>query len=206
MYVENGQSVTIADVVVDSIVVYGGGQITATNVRVNGSVVVLPQVGAAVTKMHLTNSAVHAGLTINVVDSAGSLFWGGEVPVDVLVSGTWVFHPQGDGQYHTEALAGFGWPSGAKFLNSSFVQQGPFNGTATGTINWHGTDTVFDGCNFGWDADTAAYYTVYVEGRNNVVRNSILAVGMADFVYPNSSPRASYSGNVDAGTGAGLNL
>jgi hypothetical protein len=193
--VSNGQSVSLTDVIVDGIVVNGGGSVTATNVRVNGSVVVLPQVGAPMTKLHLTDSAVTNGLTINVVDSAGSLHWATEVPVDVVVSGSWVNHPQGNGDYHTEALAGFGMPRGAKFYNSSFIQQGPFNGTATGTTNWHGADTIMDGNHFGWEGSPAAYYTVYVEGRNNVVRNSTFDKGLADYIYPNSSPKATYTNN-----------
>jgi len=192
--------------VVDSIVIHGGGQLTATNVRVTGSVVVLPQVGKATTKLHLINSAVHSGLTINVVDGGGNLYWGGEVPVDVNISGSWIHHPQGDGAYHTEAVAGFGWPRGARFTNTAIIQSGPFNATATATINWHGADTVFDNVYFGWRNGVAAYFTIYVEGRNNVVKNSKLQNGMAGYVYPDSSPKATYSGNVDADSGARINL
>ncbi len=202
--VYNGQSVTLTDVVADGIVVYGGGQVTVTNVRITGSVVVLPMTGAATTKVHITDSAIHAGMTVNVVDSGGSLYWGGETPVDLIVSGSWIHHPQGDGSYHTEALAGFGWPRGARFTGSTIVQDGPFNGTATATVNWHGADTVFDGDHFTWGSGTAAYFTVYVEGRNNVVKSSTLEVGLADYVYPSSSPMATYTYNVDATTGESI--
>jgi hypothetical protein len=194
-------SQSISDVVVDSIVVHGGGQLTATNVRVTGSIAVIPRLGTPTTKLHLTNSAVHAGLTINAVDGAGNLYWGGEVPVDVAVTGSWIHHPQGDGQYHTEALAGFGWPRGARFTNTAFIQAGPFNATATATTNWHGADTTFDGCYFGWTAGTAAYFTVYIEGRNNTVTNSRLEPGLAGHIYPNSSPHATYTNTTDALTG-----
>lgn len=197
---------TLSDVVVDSIFVHGGGQLTATNVKVNGSVVLTPEVGKPKSKLHLLNSTVNAGVTINAIDSAGNLYWGGEVPVDVLIQNTWVNHPQGGGSDHTEALAGFGWPSGARFINSTFIQTGPFNGTATATINWHGTDSTFDGCTFGWSSGVAAYFTVYVEGRNNVVRNSVMEKGMAGYVYPDSTPKASYSGTVDAGTRQAVSL
>lgn len=197
-------SMVISDVVVDSIVVHAGGQLSASNVQVNGSVVVLPVQGAPTAGLHLTNSTVFAGMTVNAIDGAGNLYWG-EVPVDVVVSGSWIRHPQGDGSYHTEALAGFGMPRGARFINTTFVQEGPFNGTATATINWHGADSVFDGCTFSWANGVAAYYTVYVEGRNNVVRNSRLERGMAGYIYPNSAPPAVYTGNVDAGTGAAVN-
>ncbi len=197
-----GENVTISDVITDGIIVHGGGSVTATNVRVNGSVVVIPELGKPVSRLHLTNAAVTNGITINAIDSGGTLYWGGEIPVDVAVSDSWIRHPQGGGSDHTEALAGFGFPRGATFTNTSFIQSGPFNGTATATINWHGADTTFDGNYFGWSDGTAAYYTVYVEGRNNVVRNSRLEAGLASFVYPDSSPPARYVGNTDAGTGA----
>lgn len=199
-------SMTVNDVIADSVIVRAGGQLTATNITVNGSVVVMPSAGGATTKLHLNNANVSAGMTVNVVDGAGSLFWGGEVPVDIQVSNSWISHPQGDGSFHTEALAGFGLPRGAKFTNTTFVQAGPFNGTATATINWHGADTVFDGCRFTWSSGVAAYYTVYVEGRNNVVRNSVMEKGMAGYVYPNSSPKAAYSGNTDANSQQALAL
>lgn len=199
-------SMTVNDVIADSVIVRAGGQLTATNITVNGSVVVMPSVGGATTKLHLNNANVSAGMTVNVVDGAGSLFWGGEVPVDIQVSNSWISHPQGDGSFHTEALAGFGLPRGARFTNTTFVQAGPFNGTATATINWHGADTVFDGCRFTWSSGVAAYYTVYVEGRNNVVRNSVMEKGMAGYVYPNSSPKAAYSDNTDANSQQALAL
>jgi hypothetical protein len=197
----------LTDVVVGSIFVHPGGQLTATNVRVTGTVVVLPQVGAAKTKTHLINSAIHGGITINVMDAGGNLYWGGEVPVDVLVRGSWIYYHQGDFARgdHTEAVAGFGWPQGARFEHSSFVQQGPNNYTATATMNWHGTDTVFDTIWFDWDGPAAAFFTVYVEGRNNVVRNSYMAP-TGGYVYPDSRPHATYSNNRDLYTGAALSL
>lgn len=199
--------VNLTDVVVGSIFVYPGGQLTATNVRVTGTVVVLPQVGGAKVKTHLINSSVHRGITINVTDSGGNLYWGSEVPVDVLVRGSWIYYPQGNfaNGDHTEAVAGFGWPQGARFERSSFVQAGPLNHTATATINWHGTDTVFDTIWFDWDGPAAAYFTVYVEGRNNVVKNSFFAPA-SGYVYPDSRPHATYTNNRDIRTGALLNL
>jgi hypothetical protein len=200
--VEANRSLTLTDVVADSILVWGGGQLTATNIRVTGSLVVFPRVNGNLTKLSLTNSAVHDGLTINTTDSQGNLYWGSEVPVNVLVSGAWINRSQGSGSDHTEALAGFGWPRGARFENTTFVQVGPFNGTATAVINWHGADSVFTGCNFIWSNGKAAYYTLYVEGRNNLVTNSRLDKGLSSYVYPSSSPKATYTSNRDASTGA----
>lgn len=204
--VSDGQSVTLTDVIADRLVVHGGGQLTATRVRVEGAVVVVPQVGVAPSKLHLTDSAVTSGMTVNASDSRGNLYWSGNVPVDIVVSGSWIHHPHGSGPSHTEALAGFGWPTGARFIHSTFIQDGPHNDTATATINWHGTNSLFDGCYFGWANSTAAYFTIYVEGNGNTVRNSALEIGLADYVFPDSSPRATYTGNTDATSGALLAL
>jgi len=197
----------LSDVEVGSIFVRPGGQLTATNVRVTGTIVVESRVGAAKTKAHLTNVAAHRGMVVNVQDSVGNLHWGGEVPVDVVVRDSFLYYPQGNlaNGDHTEALAGFGWPQGARFEHTSMVQQGPMNGTATATINWHGTDTVFDTVWFDWDGPAAAHFTVYVEGRNNVVRNSYFA-STGGYVYPGSSPQATYTNNRDLHSGASLNL
>jgi hypothetical protein len=199
--VSNGDNVVLTDVVASSIFVRSGGKLTATNVKVTGGVYVLPTVGAPIAKFHLTNSAVHKMMTVSVVDSSGNLYWGSDVPVDVKVTGSWLHYPQGGGTDHTEALAGFGWPSGATFTNTSFVQSGPFNGTATATINWHGTNTIFDNSYFLWESGTAAHYTVYIAGANNIVRNSRLEKGLSGYVFPNSTPKATYTNNVDAKTG-----
>lgn len=199
--VNNGDDVTLTDVVASSIYVRSGGKLTATNVRVTGGVYVMPTAGAPIAKLHLTNSAVHKMMTVNVHDASGNLYWGGNVPVDVKVTGSWLHYPQGSGTDHTEALAGFGWPSGATFTNTTFVQSGPYNNTATATINWHGANTIFDGCHFLWESGTAAYFTVYVTGANNLVRNSQLQRGLAGYVFPDSNPKATYTNNVDATTG-----
>ena len=197
----------LTDVVLDSIIIYPGGQLTARNIRVTGSLVVLPETGAPVTKVHLIDSAVHSGTTINVSTPNGVLDLNNEVPVDIFVSGSWLNHPHDATKtWHTEAVAGFGRPQGARFINTAFIQEGPFNGTATAAINWHGADTVFDGCYFGYTGGTAAYYTVYVEGRNNIVKNSTFAVGLAGYVYPDSNPKATYSGIVDAAGGAPVHI
>ncbi|MEZ5267946.1 MAG: hypothetical protein R2789_05030 [Microthrixaceae bacterium] len=87
------------------------------------------------------------------------------------------------------------------FINDTFIQDGPFNGTATATINWHGDNTTFDGCYFGWNGQIAAWFTVYVEGTNNVVRNSHLEAARAGYIYPDSTPPATYNNNTDPQTG-----
>jgi hypothetical protein len=198
--IEVSGPMTLRDVETDTIVVHAGARLNATNVRVRGALVVLPEVGEATTSLHVEDSAVHLGLVVNVVDDAGDLDWDGEAPVDIRVSDSWIHHPQGEGDDHTEALAGFGWPRGAHFEDTAFVQSGPFNGTATATVNWHGAESVFDECWFGWEDGIAAYYTVYVDGRDNVVRASRFERGLGGFVYPDSPNPAAYEGNADAVT------
>ena len=128
------------------------------------------------------------------------------VPVDIEVSNSWIRHPQGSGSDHTQALAGFGWPTGATFEHTTFRLQGPMNGTGTAPVFWHGQDTLFDDCYFGYEDGVGSYYTVYVRGTDNLVRNSSFEKGAASYIYPNSShPMATYTGNVDAHTGAPVN-
>lgn len=195
-------TVRLDDVVARSIVVHAGGRLEATNVTVEGSVVVLPEVGAATTRVHLTDALVLGGMVVNVIDGAGNLYWGEPVDVDLVVSGSFVYERQGRPAAgdHTEALAGFGWPAGARFVRTAFVQQGPDNGTATAAVNWHGVDSVFDGCWFAWHGPVAASFTVYVEGRGNVVRNSSFARS-GGYVYPDSNPQATYAANHDLASG-----
>ncbi len=203
--VEAGQSKNLSNVIVDSIIVRAGGELFADHIKVTGSVVLLPQMGVAPATLRMKSSSVYAGITINAVDAAGNLDWNNDVPVDVVVEDSWIRHPQGSGTDHTEALAGFGWPKGAQFIRATFIQLGPFNATATTTINWHGVNTVFDGCYFGWgDQGVAAYYTVYVEGSNNIVKNSRMEKGQADYIYPDSDPKATYQNNVDAVSDAAI--
>jgi hypothetical protein len=142
---------------------------------------------------------------VNAIDSAGNLAWGTHVPVDLVVRDGFIYHPQGPNgsPVHTEALAAFGWPKGAKFIRTAFVQAGPNNGTATATINWHGADTTFDRCVFLWRGAPAAYYATYIEGPRNVVRNSFFSPG-SGYDYPNSSPRATFVGSRRLGDGAAI--
>ena len=191
----------IDQAIVSRLEVHPGGTIIATNVRVEGAVVVVPRPGQAITKLHLDNVAVTNGMTVNVTSGSG-LYWGAPVPVDIKVSNSWIRHPQGSGSDHTQALAGFGYPTGATFTNTTFILDGPFNGTGTAPVFWHGQDTTFDNCYFGVDKGLASYYTVYVRGANNLVRNSTFEKAKGGYIYPNSDkPMATYVGNVDAHTG-----
>ena len=195
----------IDQAIVSRLEVHPGGTIIATNVRVEGAVVVVPRPGQAITKLHLDNVAVTNGMTVNVTSGSG-LYWGSAVPVDIRVADSWIRHPQGSGSDHTQALAGFGWPTGATFEHTTFRLQGPMNGTGTAPVFWHGQDTLFDDCYFGYEDGVGSYYTVYVRGTDNLVRNSSFEKGAASYIYPNSShPMATYTGNVDAHTGAPVN-
>jgi hypothetical protein len=194
------EDVVVADAVIESVTVKPGGHLRATNVRVIGSVLVSTARDEPA-GLELVASAVHGGLTVHGVDADGELEWDEVLPVDLEVTGSWIHHPQGEEAAHTEALAGFGWPQGARFDGTTFVQSGPFNGTATAVVNWHGHDTTFDGCYFGWADGVAAYYTLYVDGPGNVVRRSHARRGLADYVYPDSSVTARYPDLVDLDTG-----
>lgn len=104
---------------------------------------------------------------------------------------------------HTEALHVGDYGTGYRFTNVAFIQGGgPLaNSGVTATINFHGNDTIFDGCWFIWEGETPAYFTAYIDGQNTVVKNSWFASAPAGYVYPDSSYRATYENNRDIQTG-----
>jgi len=108
---------------------------------------------------------------------------------------------------HTEALHVADYGVGNKFTNVAFVQQGgPLaNSGVTATINYHGTNAVFDGCWFLWDGPTPAYYAVYIDGPGNVVKNSWFGSG-AGYAYPYpSGKQAIFINNRNVDTGQLIN-
>lgn len=109
---------------------------------------------------------------------------------------------------HTEALHLGDYGTGYRFTNVSFVQQGGSleNSGVTSTINFHGNDTIFDGCWFIWDGEVPAYYTVYIDGTNVVVKNSYFQKGAGNYVYPDSTTQATYINNRDFDTNQLLSL
>ena len=202
VHIPAGQTRTISQAVTDGIVVWPGANVTLTNVEAHGEVYVMSRHGDPTTRFRMTDSAAYNGMRVNTVDASENLDWGHQVYGDIRVDDSWIWYPQGSGTQHTEALSSFGWPSGTVFEHTSFIQQGPFNGTATATVNWHGVNTLFDDCYFGWQDGVAAWYTVYVAGSNNVVRNSTMEKGLGSWIYPDSTPPATYVGNTDAASGA----
>ena len=201
VHVGPGETRTITQAVTDGIVVWPGANVMLDHIEAHGEIYVMARHGDATTRFRMTDSAAYNGMRVNTVDASENLDWGHQVYGDIRVDDSWIWYPQGSGTQHTEALSSFGWPSGTVFEHTSFIQQGPFNGTATATVNWHGVNTLFDDCYFGWSDGIAAWYTVYVEGSGNVVRNSLFEQARGGYIYP-SNPPATYIGNVDAVTGA----
>ena len=119
---------------------------------------------------------------------------------------------------HVEAMHIAGAGQGYSFTNTRFIQEGPVNGTQTGSVFVHAGRTTFDGCWFddGEQGVSNAYnYTVYFYGtgpgaRQNVVKNSAIEKGLSDYVYPDTPPdpviHATYVNNRDFHTGATLSL
>lgn len=207
IHVYSGEVRDFTDTVINSIFVHPGGQVTIKNSKIEGAVFAYAEKSSKKTKLHISDSSVFGGLRADVITSSGNLDWS-EVPIDLVVSGTYIYHPQGNRANgdHTEAVAGFGWPKGARFERSTFVQQGPMNYTATGTINWSGVDTVFDTIWFDWTDGTAAFWTTYIKGRNNVVKNSYFAKGLGDgYAFSDDGTPATYINNRDLKTGQILN-
>lgn len=202
VHVGPGETRTITQAVTDGIVVWPGANVMLDHIEAHGEIYVMNRHGDPTTRFRMTNSAARNGMRVNTVDASENIDWAHQVYGDIVVSNSWLWYPQGSGTQHTEALSSFGWPSGAVFNHVSFIQQGPFNGTATAAINWHGVNTTFNGCYFGWQDGVAAWYTVYVAGSNNVVRNSTMEKGLGSWIYPDSTPPATYVGNTDAASGA----
>lgn len=202
--VRAGETRTISESVISGITVYPGGSLTLENVKITGWTYIMSRYGDGTTKFHMDNSSISGGMRVTTVDSSENLDWNHQVYGDVEVNDSWIRYPQGSGTQHTEALSSFGWPDGSVFNHTTFIQDGPFNGTATATINWHGVNTVFDNCYFGWQNGVAAWYTVYVAGSNNIVRNSSMESGRGSYIYPDSSPAATYINNIDAFTGSAI--
>jgi hypothetical protein len=141
-------------------------------------------------------------------DCAGTTF-GLVREMPVTVTDTLFVHPQGSPPSHTEALHVAGTGQGYRFINTRFVQKGPFNGSQTGALFFHGGDSTFESVWFDYDGSAAAYYTVYIFGRgpgaeDNVVRNSAIQNGKSFYIYPVSNDGltpATYEGNRDLASG-----
>lgn len=137
-------------------------------------------------------------------DCAGTTF-GLVREMPVTVTNSLFVHPQGSPPSHTEALHVAGTGQGYRFVNTRFVQEGPFNGSQTGALFFHGGSSTFESCWFDYQGSAAAYYTVYVYGRgpgaaDNVVRNSAIQNGMSTYIYPVATEGltpATYVGNRD---------
>jgi hypothetical protein len=98
-----------------------------------------------------------------------------------------------DKRSHTEAIMVMGTGTGYRFENVRFTQDGPYNGTQTGAINFSGADSRFDNVWFDFGGTPkAAYYTVYITGTDNVVNRCSIERGLASSVYPESEVHAQY--------------
>jgi hypothetical protein len=216
---EVAEPMTISDVVVaGNVLVRPGADLVLDHVEVEGTIVFVVAPFQPKTKLH-ADGVVASGLYATTTTNGGDVYDldykgpGSEVPAELVVTNSYFNNPPAAPPDHTEALAGFGWIKGARFVNTAFIQQGPNNLTQTAAVNWHGSDTVFERCYFGWDpsGEPAAFYAVYVSGPRNVVRDSEMEIGMdgGGYIYPDpdkGGDPASYSGNVDAFSGDPVTL
>jgi len=198
-----GEVQTFIDVICDGIRVWPGGSLTITNVLCTGWCYVTTG-SHGMTTFHADGCAFPGAMRIDNVDAQGNHNPGTPSPIDALITRSWIRHPQAtDPAAHTEALSGFGFPTGIIVRDTTLVQDGPFNGTATGAMNLHGRNALFERCYFGYQNGVAAHYTVYLTGEGNVVRDSEIEIGLSGHVYPASdqNPPAAYINVVDAQTG-----
>jgi hypothetical protein len=178
--------------------------ITITRTDILGSMVLVSPA-----RLRMERSYVSAGaMWAPCADCAGPRF-GLARAMPVTVRNSLFVHPQGSPPEHTEALHVAGSGQGYRFVNTRFVQWGPFNGTQTAALFFHGGASTFESCWFGYREGPAAYYTVYVYGRgpgatSNVVRNSAIENGRSFYVYDVAAEGlepAAYVGNRDLRTG-----
>jgi len=109
--------------------------------------------------------------------------------------------------FHTEAIMVMGTGIGYRFENVRFTQDGPYNGTQTGAINFSGNDSRFENVWFDFGGTPrAAYFTVYITGDGNVVNGCSIERGLASYVYPNSEVQARYQQCTDARSGDALTV
>jgi len=87
----------------------------------------------------------------------------------------------GDPGQHLEAMQGLWDTGGFTFKNVNFFLAGPTNGTQTGDINWHGSDTSFTDCWFTGDAG----FRIYAAGSNlSFIRPRIKSAGFGEWYPP----------------------
>lgn len=205
-----GQTFNLTDCEVERVVVYinGGGSTLSLNemptinmdyVDINDSVQTL---NAA--KFNVNHSYINNGMQLVLKDYWAPFITG---PAPYNFSNTAIYGHYEVQPSHTEAMHVADYGSGYRFTNVAFIQQGGSinNSGVTAVINFHGNDTVFDGCWFLWDGPAPTYHTVYIDGQNTIVKNSWFDSG-AGYVYPSSEHMATYQNNRNVDTGALLNL
>lgn len=184
--------------------------------RIEGSFVHFGGVKLNMDRTHVTRGA---GMIAPCPDCAGSRY-GLERQMPWNVTNSLFVSQPGDPSsgYHTEAVHIAGTGQGYRFTNTRFVQEGPYNGTQTAALFFHGGASTFDSSWFDdgpQGVSNAYYHTVYVYGTGsgatkNVVRNSAIEKGMGSYVYRGGSgdpvTHATYTGNRDFHTGAALTL
>lgn len=193
---ENGQTFEYDETVITgNVIVWGGGSVTLTNCEVIGAIVVFPKVGFGAPEIVMNDCVVTAGFTVNPLDAGDNLYWGGPLDVTMNITHCWIEHPTASQPSHVEALAGFGFPRGARFTDTTFAVVGGFGDGVTGVTNWYGIDTVFDGCWFGWGGDAAAaFYCMYNRPEEaggapdgNTVTDSAFEAGTGGYIYPGNA-------------------
>lgn len=113
----------------------------------------------------------------------------------------------GDPSEHLEGLHTCGYVDNQKFTNTKFLVSGSGISPVTGTINFHGKNSIFEHCYFVFNV-SAPYnitFNAYIDGPNNRVQNSYFST-LGGEVYPNSPQMATYSGNKNYDTGQNINL
>ncbi|MCA9602861.1 MAG: hypothetical protein KC417_12585 [Myxococcales bacterium] len=207
-----GQTFNITDCEINGhVIVYiqGGGQPLALSEMPVINIRYTDILGGFVTlnasKLTVDHSYVHEGSQFGLKDVWVPFI---TAPAPYTFTNTMMHAPYFTQPIHSEVIHVADYGEGMRFTNVAFVQAGgPLDNTGiTAVINFHGKNAVFDGCHFLWDGPTPAYYTVYVDGPGNVVKNSWFERGGASYVYPDSDTMGTFVNNRDADSGMAIAL
>lgn len=205
-----GQTFTLTDCEITGtlrIYITGGGSILQLNEMPIITMDYVDIIGGITTlnaaKMTVTNSYIDGGSQFSL-DDVWAPFVDGPAPMSF--ANTVFYGPYYTQPTHAEPLHAGDYGSGYRFTNVAFLQQsGPLNNTGiTATINFHGKDTIFDGCWFIWEgSEVPAYITAYLDaGGNSVVKNSKFSAAPAGYIYDASTFNPTFQNNTDVTSGA----
>lgn len=134
-------------------------------------------------------------------------------PGPLTITNSFMYAPYQTYPMHYSPIQVIQYIDGARFINVTFLQgSGPVeNSGITSAFLFGGTNSIMDHCYFLWTSNAPTWYTAYITGKGNVVKNSYFMKGANDYVYPGPSNGteyfpATYQNNFDYQTGKPISL